>query len=119
MEAGDSAAEWQQMEFDPAIVLLGAVALLLGAILIGVVYASWDRRTRVSEDGVEELHSRLEAISSEIDILAAQIRHLEEVEGLRREITHLREENHRLHNEWRQLLDEVARLAEMFGRQQR
>ena len=119
MEAGDSAAEWQQMEFDPAIVLLGAVALLLGAILIGVVYASWDRRTRVSEDGVEELQSRLEAISSEIDILAAQIRHLEEVEGLRREISNLREENHRLHYEWRQLLDEVARLAEMFGRQQR
>jgi hypothetical protein len=105
------------MEFDPAIVLLGAVAVLLGAILIGVLYTSWDRRPPVGEGDVEGLHRRLEAISSEVDILAAQIRHLEEVESLQREITNLREENHRLHNEWRQLLEEVARLAELFGRQ--
>jgi len=96
------------MEFDPAIVLLGAVVVLLVAIFIGVLCATRDRRTQVGAEAFDELHRRLEAIAPEIEVLAAQIRHLEEVEGLQREITHLREENQRLQHEWRKLLDEVA-----------
>ena len=79
------------MEFDPAIVLFGAVVLLLVAILIGVLYAARDRRTQVSEEWVQDLdwlHARLEAIALEIALLAAQIRHLEGVEGLQREVTY-------------------------------
>jgi predicted nuclease with TOPRIM domain len=105
------------MEFDPAIVLLGAVVVLLVAIFIGVLCATRDRRTQVGAEAFDELHRRLEAIAPEIEVLAAQIRHLEEVEGLQREITHLREENQRLQHEWRKLLDEVARIAVLFGRQ--
>lgn len=108
------------MEFDPAIVLLGAVVLLLVAILIGVLYAARDRRTQVSEEWVQDLdklHARLEAIALEIALLAAQIRHLEGVEGLQREVTYLREENKRLQEEWRKLLGEVARITELLGRQ--
>ena len=108
------------MEFDPAIVLFGAVVLLLVAILIGVLYAARDRRTQVSEEWVQDLdklHARLEAIALEIALLAAQIRHLEEVEGFQREVTHLREENKRLQEEWTTLLDEVARITELLARQ--
>ena len=108
------------MQFDPAIVLFGAVVILLVAILIGVFYAARDRRTQVSEESVqdlEKLHGRLEAIALEIALLAAQIRHLEEVEGFQREVTHLREENKRLQEEWRTLLDEVARITELLARQ--
>jgi len=108
------------MEFDPAIVLFGAVVLLLVAILIGVLYAARDRRTQVSEEWVQDLdklHARLEAIALEIALLAAQIRHLEGVEGLQREVTYLREENERLQEEWRKLLGEVARITELLGRQ--
>ena len=101
------------MEFDPAIVLLGTVVILLVATFIGVVYATRDRWTQVSEEDFDELHSRLEAIAPEIALLAAQIRHLEEVEGLQREITHLREENERLQQEYGKLLHEVARIAEL------
>ena len=108
------------MEFDPAIVLFGAVVLLLVAILIGALYAARDRRTQVSEEWVQDLdwlHARLEAIALEIALLAAQIRHLEGVEGLQREVTYLREENKRLQEEWRKLLGEVARITELLGRQ--
>jgi cell division protein FtsB len=108
------------MEFDPAIVLFGAVVLLLVAILIGVLYAARDRRTQVSEEWVQDLdklHARLEAIAVEVALLAAQIRHLEGVEGLQREVTYLREENKRLQEEWRKLLGEVARITELLGRQ--
>ena len=108
------------MEFDPAIVLFGAVVLLLVAILIGVLYAARDRRTQVSEEWVQDLDkldARLEAIAVEVALLAAQIRHLEGVEGLQREVTYLREENKRLQEEWRKLLGEVARITERLGRQ--
>jgi cell division protein FtsB len=105
------------MEFDAAIVLLGAVVILLVAIFIGVLCATRDRRTQVRAEAIDELHRRLEATAPEIEVLAAQIRHLEEVEGLQRESTHLREENQRLQNEWRKLRDEVARIAELFGRE--
>ena len=108
------------MQFDPAIVLFGAVVTLLVAILIGVLYAALDRRTPVSEKSVQDLdklHARLEAIALEIALLAAQIRHLEEVEGFQREVTRLREENKRLQEEWRTLLDEVARITELLARQ--
>ena len=105
------------MQFDSAITLLGAVVILLVAIFLGVVYAARDQQTQVSEEDLDELHNRLEAIGAEIALLAAQIRHLEEVEGLQRESTHLREENNRRQHEWRKLLDEVARIAELFGRQ--
>jgi peptidoglycan hydrolase CwlO-like protein len=108
------------MEFDPAIVLFGAVVLLLVAILIGVLYAARDRRTQVSEEWVQDLDkldARLEAIAVEVALLAAQIRHLEGVEGLQREVTYLREENKRLQEEWRKLLGEVARITELLGRQ--
>jgi peptidoglycan hydrolase CwlO-like protein len=108
------------MEFDPAIVLFGAVVLVLVAILIGVLYAARDRRTQVSEEWVQDLDkldARLEAIAVEVALLAAQIRHLEGVEGLQREVTYLREENKRLQEEWRKLLGEVARITELLGRQ--
>jgi len=108
------------MEFDPAIVLFGAVVLVLVAILIGVLYAARDRRTQVSEEWVQDLDkldARLEAIAVEVALLAAQIRHLEGVEGLQREVTYLREENKRLQEEWRKLLGEVARITERLGRQ--
>ena len=108
------------MEFDPAIVLFGAVVLVLVAILIGVLYAARDRRTQVSEEWVQDLDkldARLEAIAVEVAQLAAQIRHLEGVEGLQREVTYLREENKRLQEEWRKLLGEVARITELLGRQ--
>ena len=49
-------------------------------------------------------------------MLAAQIVHLEEVEGLQCEVAHLREENKRLRQEWSKVLDEVARITELLGR---
>src|SRR5580704_13665585 len=104
------------MQFDPAIVLLGAVVILLVAVLIGVLYATRDRRSQVSEEDLDELHSRLEALAPEIALLAAQIVHLEEVDRLQREVAHLREENRRLQQEWRKLLDEVARITDLLGR---
>jgi Tfp pilus assembly protein PilN len=77
------------MESDPGIVLLGAVVLLLAAILIGVVYATRDR-TQPRE---------------------------EELDALRREIGHLREDNERLRHGWRRWLDEFTRIAELLRRQ--
>jgi cell division protein FtsB len=106
------AAEQWQMEFDPAIVLLGTVVLLLIAILVGVVYAARDG-TQAGEE-VDELLNRLETIAPGI---ADQIRHREEVERLRREIRQLREENERLRHDWRRLLQGLARITELLRRQ--
>ncbi len=82
------------MEFDPAITLRVAAVLLLIAVCLGAFYAARDWWSRVSEEDLaEEVHSRLEAIGREIALLATQIRHLEEVEGLQREVARLRGEN--------------------------
>ena len=102
------------MEFDPANVLLGAVVLLLGVILLGVIYAARDRRAPVSEEELNDVHDRLETIGPEIALLAAQIHHLEEVEGLQREVAQLRIENQRLQQEYRRLVDEVSRIAQLL-----
>lgn len=104
------------MESDTAIVLLGAVVVLLAAIFFGVVYATRARRTPAAEEDLDELHHRIEAIGPGIALLSAQIRHLEEVEGLYREVAQLREDNQRLQQEYRTLLDEVARIAELLRR---
>ena len=104
------------MEFDPANVLLGAVVVLLVATLLGVIYAARDRRAAVSEEELDDVHDRLEAIGPEIALLAAQTHHLEEVEGLQREVAQLRVENQRLQQEFRRLVDEVARIAELLRR---
>jgi predicted nuclease with TOPRIM domain len=102
------------MEFDPANVLLGAVVILLVAILLGVVYAARDRRAHVSEEDLDDVHDHLEAIGPEIALLAARIHHLEEVEGLQREAAQLRVENQRLQQEYERLADEIARIAELL-----
>lgn len=104
------------MEFDLANVLLGAVVILLMAILLGVIYAARDGRAQVSDEELDDLHDRLKAIGPEIALLAAQIHHLEEVEGLQREVAQLRVENQRLQHEYRRLADEVARIAELLRR---
>ena len=59
------------MEFDTANVLLGAVVILLVATLLGVVDAARDRRAKVSEEELDDVHDRLEAIGPEIALLAA------------------------------------------------
>jgi peptidoglycan hydrolase CwlO-like protein len=100
--------------------MLGAVVILLVAILIGVVVAATrDRRTQVSEEWIQdldELQSRLEAMASEIALLDAQIAQLDEIETLQTEITHLRHENERLQRAGKELLDELARISELLGR---
>jgi predicted RNase H-like nuclease (RuvC/YqgF family) len=107
------------MEFDPAITLRVVVVILLIAVCLGVFYAARDWWSRVSEEDLaEEVHSRLEAIGREIALLATQIRHLEEVEGLQREVARLRGENQRLQQEYERLLDEVARVAALLRRPQ-
>lgn len=73
-----------------------------------------DRRTHVTEEDLDELHNRLDAIGPEIPLLAAQISHLEEVETLQDEVGQLRAENQRLQQEYRKLLDEVARIAKLL-----
>jgi len=108
------------MEFDPAITLRVAVVILLITACLGVFYAARDWWSRVSEEDLdEEVHSRLEAIGREIALLATQIRHLEEVEGLQREVARLRGENQRLQQEYKRLLDEVARVAALLRRHSR
>jgi FtsZ-binding cell division protein ZapB len=108
------------MEFDPAIASLGAVVVLLVAILIGAaISARGHRGTQVSEEWVQELdklHSRLDAIAPEITLLEAQIGHLEEFASLHAEATRLRQENGRLQRERKALLDELTRIAELLGR---
>jgi predicted nuclease with TOPRIM domain len=107
------------MEFDPAITLRVAVVILLIAVCLGAFHAARDWWSRVSEEDLaEEVHSRLEAIGREIALLATQIRHLEEVEGLQREVARLRGENQRLQQEYERLLDEVARVAALLRRPQ-
>jgi predicted nuclease with TOPRIM domain len=106
------------MEFDPAITLRVAVVILLIAVCLGAFHAARDWSRVSEEDLAEEVHSRLEAIGREIALLATQIRHLEEVEGLQREVARLRGENQRLQQEYERLLDEVARVAALLRRPQ-
>ena len=106
------------MDFDPALTLRIAVAILLIAVCLGVFYATRDWWSRVSEEDLDAVHRRLEAIGREIALLAAQIGHLEEVEGLQREVARLRGENQQLQQEYGRLLDEVARVAALLRRPQ-
>ena len=82
------------MEFDPAIVLFGAVILLLAAILIGVIVAAiWPWSQSNSESRIQDrddFGGRVAAMSQEIATFTAEIGHLyEEIERLQDERDHL------------------------------
>jgi hypothetical protein len=82
------------MEFDPAIVLFGAVILLLAAILIGVIVAAtWPWGQSDSEQRIQDLDAfggRVAAMGQEIATFTAEIGHLyEEIERLQDERDHL------------------------------
>ena len=82
------------MEFDPAIVLFGAVILLLAAILIGVIVAAiWPWSQSNSEPRIQDrdgFGGRVAAMSQEIATFTAEIGHLyEEIERLQDERDHL------------------------------
>jgi hypothetical protein len=82
------------MEFDPAIVLFGAVILLLAAILIGVIVAAtWPWSQSTSEQPIQDrddFGGRVAAMSQEIATFRAEIGHLyEEIERLQDERDHL------------------------------
>jgi hypothetical protein len=82
------------MEFDPAIVLFGAVILLLAAILIGVIVAViWPWSQSNSERRIQDrddFGGRVAAMSQEIATFTAEIGHLyEEIERLQDERDHL------------------------------
>ena len=82
------------MEFDPAIVLFGAVILLLAAILIGVIVAAiWPWSQPNSEPRIQDrddFGGRVAAMSQEIATFTAEIGHLyEEIERLQDERDHL------------------------------
>lgn len=74
------------MEDDTAIVMLGAVVILLVTILIGVVYAvARDGREAVDEEWLhrlDELAARLAAMTQMSARLDAEIRCLEELEDM-------------------------------------
>ena len=82
------------MEFDPAIVLFGAVILLLAAILIGVIVAAiWPWSQSNSAPRIQDrdgFGGRVAAMSQEIATFTAEIGHLyEEIERLQDERDHL------------------------------
>jgi hypothetical protein len=82
------------MEFDPAIVLLGAVILLLAAILIGVIVtATWPWGQSESEQRIQDLDDFggcVAAMGQEIATFTAEIGHLyEEIERLQDERDHV------------------------------
>jgi len=82
------------MEFDPAIVLFGAVILLLAAILIGVIVAAiWPWSQSNSESRIQDrddFGGRVAVMSREIATFTAEIGHLyEEIERLQDERDHL------------------------------
>jgi hypothetical protein len=82
------------MEFDPAIVLFGAVILLLAAILIGVIVAAiWPWSQSNSESRIQDrddFGGRVAVMSQEIATFTAEIGHLyEEIERLQDERDHL------------------------------
>jgi hypothetical protein len=82
------------MEFDPAIVLFGAVILLLAAILIGVIVAAtWPWSQSNSEPRIQDrddFGGRVAAMGQEIATFTAEIGHLyEEIERLQGERDHL------------------------------
>ena len=82
------------MEFDPAIVLFGAVILLLAAILIGVLVAAiWPWSQSNSESRIQDrddFGGRVAVMSQEIATFTAEIGHLyEEIERLQDERDHL------------------------------
>jgi hypothetical protein len=82
------------MEFDPAIVLFGAVILLLAAILIGVIVAAtWPWSQSNSEQRIQDrddFAGRVAAMGREIATFTAEIGHLyEEIERLQDERDHL------------------------------
>jgi hypothetical protein len=82
------------MEFDPAIVLFGAVILLLAAILIGVIVAAiWPWSQSNSESRIQDrddFGGRVAVMSQEIATFTTEIGHLyEEIERLQDERDHL------------------------------
>lgn len=82
------------MEFDPAIVLFGAVILLLAAILIGVIVAAiWPWSQSNPEQQIQDrdgFGGRVAAMSQELATFTAEIGHLyEEIERLEGERDHL------------------------------